>query len=175
MTLRQFALRHDRALPSAASGGRARCRGAVTVLAGSLLVGASVRDSLRSITTGRLGHTSIAIGAEQPFTGQLAQRVARTRSAQVAPLLSLSGNVRHEASSKRAEACRSTALTRASSISMAFRPLPPRSAEVLLSPDLAAELGAAPGDAVVIRVPRVTDVPLDSLHGRRDDAGGRFD
>ena len=76
MTLRRLALAaicHYRRPHAAVALGVA---GAVTVLAGSLLVGASVRDSLRSITTGRLGHTSIASAREQPFTEHLADRVA---------------------------------------------------------------------------------------------------
>jgi ABC-type lipoprotein release transport system permease subunit len=145
--------------------------GAVTVLAGSLLVGASVRDSLRSITTGRLGHTSIAIGAGAAVHGQLAQRVGTGAHAQVTPLLSLTGNVRHEASSKRAGGVQVYGIDARFFDFHGVQAAAPGSAEVLLSPDLAAELGAAAGDAVVIRVPRVTDVPLDSLHGRRDDAG----
>jgi hypothetical protein len=171
MTLRQFALAtiaHYRRPHLAVVFGVA---GAVTVLAGSLLVGASVRDSLRSITTGRLGHTSIAIGSEQPFTEQLAQQVATGASAQVAPLLSLSGTVRHESSSKRAGSVQVYGIDARFFDFHGIQAAAPGPGDVLLSPDLAAELGAAPGDAVVVRVPRVTDVPLDSLHGRRDDAG----
>jgi ABC-type antimicrobial peptide transport system permease subunit len=171
MTLRQFALAsiaHYRRPHLAVVFGVA---GAVTVLAGSLLVGASVRDSLRSITTGRLGHTSIAIAAEQPFMEQLAQRVATGAQAPVTPLLSLTGNVRHEASSKRAGGVQIYGVDARFFDFHGVQATAPGPAEVLLSPDLAAELGAAPGDAMVIRVPRVTDVPLDSLHGRRDDAG----
>jgi putative ABC transport system permease protein len=145
--------------------------GAVTVLAGSLLVGASVRNSLRTITTGRLGHTSIAIGAEQPFTEQLAQHVAASAAAQVAPLLSLTGTVRHESSSKSAARVQIYGVDARFFEFHGVRASAPESGDVLLSPDLAAELGAAPSDAVVVRVPRVTDIPLDSLHGRREDAG----
>jgi hypothetical protein len=50
------------------------------------------------------------------------------------------------------------------------RPSPTRT-EAWLSEDLAAELDAKAGDAVTIRMPKPTDIPLDSLHGRREDAG----
>jgi hypothetical protein len=43
----------------------------------------------------------------------------------------------------------------------------PAASDVLLSPDLAAELRAAPGDTVLIRAARPTDIPLDSLQGPR--------
>jgi hypothetical protein len=46
-----------------------------------------------------------------------------------------------------------------------------RDREALLSPSLAAELGAAAGSAVLVRVQRPTDVPIESLHGRKEDIG----
>jgi putative ABC transport system permease protein len=145
--------------------------GAVTVLAGSLLVGASVRDSLRSIVSSRLGRASVVVAAELPFTEQLADRVAAGTSVQVAPLLSLTGIVRHESTSRRAGNVRVYGVD---SRFFAFHGVPPTAlaaSEVWLSPDLAIELGAGTGDALVIRVPRITDIPLDSLHGRREDSG----
>ena len=47
----------------------------------------------------------------------------------------------------------------------------PDRSDALLSSDLAAELGAAEGDSLLVRVSRPTDIPLDSLHGRREDLG----
>ncbi len=145
--------------------------GAVTVLAGSLLVGASVRDSLRSIASSRLGRTSVVVAAELPFTEQLANRVASGSSAQVAPLLSLTGIVRHESSSRRAGNVRVYGVDNRFFGFHGVSATAPAASEVWLSPDLAGELGAGTGDAVVLRVPRVTDIPLDSLHGRREDSG----
>src|SRR5262249_29348539 len=40
-----------------------------------------------------------------------------------------------------------------------------------LSADLGVELGASANDAIVLRVTRPTDIPADSLQGRRDDIG----
>ncbi len=145
--------------------------GAVTVLAGSLLVGASVRNSLRDIATSRLGRTAVVATAEYPFTEQLSDRVARATTARVAPLLALTGVVRHEPSSRRAG---NVSVYGVDARFFAFHGVsaaaPPASG-VLLSPDLAAEIGAASGDTLVLRVPRVTDIPIDSLHGRKDDVG----
>jgi putative ABC transport system permease protein len=45
------------------------------------------------------------------------------------------------------------------------------SREVLLSPALAREIGAEPGSTVLLRVQRPSDIPLESLHGRKDDVG----
>ena len=46
--------------------------------------------------------------------------------------------------------------------------------EALISPALAAELGAAAADTVTLRVARPADVPLASLQGRRDTTGERI-
>jgi hypothetical protein len=67
---------------------------AVAVLAGSLLVGASVRDSLRTIASGRLGSVSVVVATTLPFTASLADRMSQRLSANVAPLLVLSASSR---------------------------------------------------------------------------------
>ena len=43
--------------------------------------------------------------------------------------------------------------------------------DVFLSEPLAREIGAAAGSAVLLRVQRPSDIPLESLHGRKDDVG----
>jgi ABC-type lipoprotein release transport system permease subunit len=45
------------------------------------------------------------------------------------------------------------------------------SRDVLLSPVLARELGAEAGATVLLRVQRPSDIPIESLHGRKDDVG----
>ena len=40
-----------------------------------------------------------------------------------------------------------------------------------MSAALARELGAQPGDAILIRVEKPSEIPLESLHGRKDDPG----
>jgi hypothetical protein len=49
---------------------------AVAVLAGALLVGASVRESLREMALGRLGATEVVITAPIPFRAALADDLA---------------------------------------------------------------------------------------------------
>src|SRR5262249_5869438 len=48
---------------------------------------------------------------------------------------------------------------------------PPRGREVLLSAALARELDAKTGDAVLLRVPKASAIPLESLHGRKENVG----
>jgi putative ABC transport system permease protein len=144
---------------------------AVAVLAGSFIIGDSVRESLRSIATSRLGRTSAVVASELPFTEGLADRLASAASARVTPLLSMTGTVRHESSSRRAGDVLVYAVDRRFFEFHGVVVEPPTRSDVLLSPDLARELEAAVGDAIVLRVARPTDVPLDSLHGRRDEGG----
>ena len=76
---------------------------AVAVLAGSFLVGASVRSSLADLATSRTGRTAVVLGTEIPFTAALSDRLAaRLAGASVAPLVSLEGVVTHQSSRRRA-------------------------------------------------------------------------
>ena len=47
----------------------------------------------------------------------------------------------------------------------------PEGNDVLLSPALARELEAKSGDAVLLRIEKPSAIPIESLHGRKDDAG----
>ena len=62
-------------------------------------------------------------------------------------------------------------LTAAGPFGEFFRAANSGSRNVLLSPALAREIGAALGGTVLIRVQRPSDIPLESLHGRKDDLG----
>src|SRR5215213_609936 len=151
---------------------------AVAVLAGALLVGESVRASLRGLFLQRLGRATHVASAPNFFRERLAEEVgAGFREAgfdSACPLVIAQGVVTHEASGRRAVAAqvygvdarfwefhgRPEAAARA-----------PQSDEALLSPGLAAELGASAGDAVILRVEQPSDIPVESLHGRKDDVG----
>src|SRR5947209_6400869 len=76
---------------------------AVGVLAGALLVGSSVRQSLATIATNRLGHADVVVSAERPFAEALGDRLVSKRSPSdhraeglpFAPLLALEGLAQH--------------------------------------------------------------------------------
>lgn len=167
MTLADLArqgLRHYRRTHVAVAFGVAT---SVAVLAGSLLVGSSVRESLASIVTSRLGATDLLVSAETPFTESLSERVP-VRSV---PLFALDAVVVHQSSRLRAG---NVSVYGVDDRFFAFHGVDvtaPTGSQALVSPDLAAELGVADGDALVVRVARPTDIPLDSLHGRKDDVG----
>jgi ABC-type lipoprotein release transport system permease subunit len=47
----------------------------------------------------------------------------------------------------------------------------PSSRDAYVSPALATQIGAAADSVILVRVQRPTDIPLESLHGRRNDVG----
>src|SRR5689334_8536647 len=70
---------------------------AVSVLAGALLIGESVRGSLRDLSTRRLGKTDDLITSNNFFREQLAADLGMT-----CPMIALKGVAVHEASKRRA-------------------------------------------------------------------------
>ena len=64
---------------------------ATTVLSGALLVGDSVRGSLRELTLDRLGNIDRALGAERFFREGLADDLASAGLASAAPAIVLRG------------------------------------------------------------------------------------
>src|SRR5687767_15000584 len=153
---------------------------AVAVLAGALLVGESVRASLRGLFLQRLGRASHVASAPNFFRERLAEDVragagfAGAGFDAACPLVVADGVVTHESSGRRARSVQVYGVDarfwefhgRADAAARA-----PKRDEILLSPSLAAELGAAAGDAVVLRVEQPSDIPVESLHGRKDDVG----
>ena len=76
---------------------------AVSVLAGALVVGDSVRGSLREIALGRLGNTDAVVTTADFFRDGVAADVQRSfRAHAVAPLIVADGFVTHEPSGRRA-------------------------------------------------------------------------
>src|SRR5204862_8284682 len=75
---------------------------ATAVLAGALLVGNSVRASLRDLVVQRLGQTSLVITSSNFFREQLANNLkadaqfTQNGFSDVCPLISLEGSVTHE-------------------------------------------------------------------------------
>ena len=47
----------------------------------------------------------------------------------------------------------------------------PADREALVSPALAEQIGAQEGGAILVRVQRPSEIPLESLHSRKEDLG----
>ncbi len=151
---------------------------AVAVLAGALLVGDSVRMSLRELFLQRLGNTEQVVTAPGFFREQLGdelQRDARFAGAGYAatcPLIVLNGTVTHEASK------RWTTNVQIYGVDERFWQFhgretasAPQSRDALVGASLADELGIASGDALLLRVEKPSAIPVESLHGRKEDLG----
>ena len=138
---------------------------AVATLAGALLVGDSVRGSLRDLVLQRLGRTGHAITSTTFFREQLADDVAARTSAAAAPLIATTGFLTHEPSGRRAS---SVFVYGVDDRFWRFHRIEPRDG-VFVSAALAAELGAAQGDVLLTRLQKPSEIPLESLYARKED------
>ena len=77
---------------------------AVAVLAGALVVGDSVRASLRDLVLNRLGRTDTVISGSNFFRENLGDELARGERFTTCPLVVFEGLVTHEVSGRRASA-----------------------------------------------------------------------
>jgi len=136
---------------------------AVAVLGGALVVGDSVRGSLRGLATSRLGRTGYAITSTGFFREALAADLSA--SAAAAPLVAVSAFVTHEPSGRRAS---NVLVYGVDDRFWRFHGLEPR-AGVYVSPALATELRVRPGDVLLARLQKPSAIPLESLFARKDD------
>ena len=147
---------------------------AVSVLSGALLVGRSVRHSLRTLVLERLGNTDYSLSAARFFREELARDLAAEPAmagATVAPLAARDGAATHEPSGRRAAGI---AVYGVDDRFWELHGQPargPQGRSALLSPALAEDLGVEPGDVLLLRLQGESEVPGSSLFGRRDDLG----
>src|SRR4029079_17936311 len=149
---------------------------AVAVLAGALLVGDSVRGSLRALVLERLGRTDRVVLSDGFFREALAGDLEsdpgfRAAFTGAAPILVMQGLVTEQASRRRASKVqvygvddrfwRFHQLTRSA----------PANRDALLSRALAADVGAADGSTVLLRLETPSAIPIESVHGQKDDLG----
>jgi ABC-type lipoprotein release transport system permease subunit len=150
---------------------------AVAVLAGALLVGDSVRGSLRDLVLQRLGRTDQAVISTGFFREQLApdlqaQPAFASALEAIAPLVIVQGFVSDQDSGRRAGQVRVYGVDdRFWRFHGAGGVMGPEGLDAMLSAALAEELGARVGGTILVRVQRPLDIPLESVHGRKDDVG----
>lgn len=140
-----------------------------SVLTGALLVGDTVRYSLRRLALARVGQVHVALATGSSFCRQeLARDLAAELQAPMTPVLRLAG------SAARPDGARVNHVN-VLGVEPGFWPLFPAAAAgppgpspaaapgLWLSQRLAAELGARPGDPVVLRVERPSLLSRDAL------------
>jgi len=146
---------------------------AVAVLAGALLVGDSVRGSLRDLVLERIGRTDRAIVSTGFFREALGDDLAREGAlAGAAPLIAVEGTVGDQASGRRASR---VLVYGVDDRFWRFHGIAgvsgPAGRDALVSQALATDIGAAAGNTVLVRIERPSAIPIESLHGRKEDAG----
>lgn len=139
---------------------------AVAVLSGALLVGDSVRASLRDLVLSRLGKTEAVVTSPQPFREELAAEVPGA-----VPLMVMQGVVTHEKDRRRASNVLVYGVDDRFFQFNGYSQQAPSGAEARLTPALARELGAQSGDAILLRVEKPSAIPRESLQGRKEDSG----
>ena len=151
---------------------------AVAVLAGALLVGESVRASLRDLFLRRLGNTTHVVSAPEFFREQLAgdlqshKQFAADGFQTTCPLIELEGAVSHGTSGRRAGGVRVYGVDeRFWRFHGRDGRSVPQNREVFVSDSLARELESRSGDSLLIRIEKPSVIPVESLHGRKEDLG----
>lgn len=148
---------------------------AVAVLAGALVVGDSVRSSLRNLFLQRLGNTDYLVTAgffRERLADDLQQHSEFASAGYTAcPLIAIRGAVASE------QGQRTVRDVRVYGIDERFWKFHQReqihfgNREVLISESLAHELGSAPNDSLLLIIEKPSAIPVESLHGRKDEVG----
>jgi putative ABC transport system permease protein len=151
---------------------------AVSVLAGALLIGESVRGSLRDLSSRRLGKTDDVISSANFFREQLAAdleqhgQFAADGIGTTCPLIALEGVVVHDESKRRAGGVKVYGVDeRFWRFNGVSNVVIPENRNALISQSLASELGSGTGDSLLLRLEKPSDIPVESLHGRKEDPG----
>lgn len=146
---------------------------AVAVLAGALLVGDSVRQSLRELVLSRLGKTDYAVIGMNFFRARLADDLESQRSAQARAyaMIALEGIISHGSNRRVAS---KVSIYGVDEGFWKFHGVhlsgdAPASRNIRLSPALAEELAAEEGDSIVVRLDKPSEIPVESLHGRKEE------
>src|ERR1700675_1566819 len=120
---------------------------ATAVLAGALLVGDSVRASLRDLVLSRLGNTESVVSSQGFFRERLAQEIGPA-----CPIIVVDGVVAHERSGRRGTRVQVYGVDERFWKFQGENGEAPRGWQILLSAALANELGSNAGDTILLRV-----------------------
>lgn len=144
---------------------------ATAILTGALLVGDSVRGSLRAMALARIGKIDVALASgDRLFRGALADDMqAKLANSRVVPALQLPATVSKPDGSARAN------LVQVTGVDDRFWELANDSpgklgpADVFINDRLARQLKTAVGETILIRVPRVSHLSRDAPLSPEED------
>jgi ABC-type antimicrobial peptide transport system permease subunit len=131
---------------------------AAAVLTGALMVGDSVRGSLRELAEQRLGKVDHALVATRFFEQSLAERVAGD-GAEVVPATILRGGASDESGGRR------TAGVQIAAVGGDWVPV--GRGQAVVNAELAKDLAAATGAPALLTLPAAHDTPADATLARR--------
>ena len=149
---------------------------AVAVLAGALLVGTSVRASLRDLLLAQIGRTDEVVAAPHFFTEALGSSIEGDRTfttsfQHIAPLIVARGIVTSQDSQRRAGDVTVYGVDDRFWRFHGVAVTGPGARAAHVSQALASQLHVSVSGTLIVRLQRVTDVPIESLHGRKEDVG----
>lgn len=156
---------------------------AVAVLIGSLLVGDSVRGSLRELALQRLGKTGLTISSKFFFREMLAEEIAShplfSRSfSGICPVFVSEGWVTHPDTGRRTSRVAIYGVDERFwnfhdvSIDQQWNSSAFGSRrQAFISPEIARDLNIQVESHMLLRMEQPSNIPRDSLHGRRDRTG----
>jgi putative ABC transport system permease protein len=153
---------------------------AVSVLAGSLLVGESVRESLARLALGRLGATAVTLESSRFFREEIAAALAgapglHDGSAGLAPIIAVPGVVSHSESGRQASDVIVYGVdVRFFTLHGLSEPEGLEGRGAFVSEALGTELQARAGDALLVKLTPASEIPGSTLFGRRDEPGRRL-
>jgi len=148
---------------------------ASAVLTGALIVGDSMRGSLRHLLLDQLGEIDELLVTDRFFRAELAEEIARQPGfgeyfSGAVPAVYVQGTVENAKSSLRAG---SVTVLGASEdfwrLGHGGPPNPPTRSEIVLNAPLAEQIGAQVGDDVVLRIGTLSQIPADSALGRKTE------
>lgn len=148
---------------------------ATAVLTGALIVGDSVRGSLRDLSLSRLGKIDHALVSERFFRASLERDLERELDTQdVVSAISLSGTAVHARSNTRASRVQIQGIDNRFA-NLFDQILPELTIEgifpsVVVNESLQKELNAQIGDAILLSFEQSDDIHRESLFGRADGA-----
>ncbi len=146
-------------------------------LTGALLVGDSMRGSLRAAALGRLGRVDHALVSSRFFREELVSQITQynlsVHFVQLTPAILLTGAATHADTRRRANRISVIGTDRSFwklKGEHAGFPDPETSGRaVILNEPLATELGASVGEDILVRLGKPSDISTETLLGRRDD------
>lgn len=153
---------------------------ATAVMVGALLVGDSMRGSLRAIVVQRFGTIQAAMLSQRFFHPEMLEKANDSKNGEQVSLLpaiilpSSAVELKRDSGLQRAASVQVIGVDekfwQLSSYDSDIQNVALADDEVALNATLARELNAKVGEEITIRLPKGSGVPADSPLGRRDDA-----